>query len=190
MVPVCGSVRTGRSTRTSADGEIRVADADLEIDLGGGVTDVPSNFTNYGTVTVGGGGSIRVVGSTGLQDVPSNFTNYGTVTVGGGGSIRVVGSAGEASSMSVANFGFFDLESNGNLSLVDVAFDNPASGQIRGSGTLDITNASGVSFDGTLSPGFSPGILTIDGSLDLGRTPGSPSRSAARRRGANSIGSM
>jgi len=150
-----------------ADGEIHVADAELEIGLGGGI-DVPSNFTNYGTVTVAGGGSIRVVGSTGTQDVPSNFTNYGTVTVAGGGSIRVVGSAGEASSMSVVNFGFFDLESNGTLSLVDVAFDNPSSGQIRGTGILDLSNASAVSFDGTLSPGFSPGILTIDGSLDLG----------------------
>ncbi len=151
----------------SVDGEIYAAGADLEVDLGSGVIDVPSNFTNYGTVTVGGGGSIRVVGSAGLQDVPSNFTNYGTVTVGGGGSIRVVGSSGESSSMSVANYGFFDLESNGDFTMVDVSFDNPSSGQIRGSGTLDVTNASGVSFDGTLSPGFSPGILTVDGSLDL-----------------------
>ncbi len=152
----------------SVDGEIYAAGADLEVDLGGGVIDVPSNFTNYGTVTVGGGGSIRVVGSAGAQDVPSNFTNYGTVTVGGGGSIRVVGSAGDASSMSVANFGFFDLESNGTLTMVDVAFDNPSSGQIRGSGILELKAASSVSFDGTLSPGFSPGILTVDGSLDPG----------------------
>ena len=157
----------GSQHLNGADGEIRVSNGELEIDLGGGVTDVPSNFTNYGTVTVGGGGSIRVVGSEGLLDVPSNFTNYGTVTVGGGGSIRVTGPNGEASSMSVVNFGFFDLESNGILALVDVSFDNPASGQIRGSGTLDLTNASGVSFDGTLSPGFSAGILTVDGSLDL-----------------------
>ena len=157
----------GSQHQNGVDGEIQVADAELEIDLGG-VIDVPSNFTNYGTITVADGGSIRIVGSTGLQDVPSNFTNYGTVTVAGGGSVRVVGPTGESSSMSVVNYGFFDLESGGSLSLVDVAFDNPTSGQISGSGILDITNASGVIFDGRLSPGFSPGILTVDGSLDLG----------------------
>jgi len=157
----------GSQHQNGADGEIQVADAELEINLGG-VVDVPSNFTNYGTITVADGGSIRVVGSTGLQDVPSNFTNYGTVTVAEGGSVKVIGSSGDFSSMSVVNFGFFDLESTGSFSLIDVAFDNPSSGQIRGSGILDITNASAVIFDGTLSPGFSPGILTIDGSLDLG----------------------
>jgi uncharacterized repeat protein (TIGR01451 family) len=157
----------GVQHQNGVDGEIQVADAELEIDLGG-VIDVPSNFTNYGTITVADGGSIRVVGSTGPLEVPSNFTNYGTVTVAGGGSVRVVGGTGDASSMSVVNLGFFDLESGGSLSLVDVVFDNPSSGQIRGSGILDISNAAGVNFDGTLSPGFSPGILTIDGSLDLG----------------------
>ncbi len=171
LIDVVGSglriSQDGSLHQNGADGEIQVADAELEIDLGGGI-DVPSNFTNYGTVTVADGGSIRVVGSTGPLDVPSNFTNYGTVTVADGGSIRVVGSTGESTSMSVVNFGFFDLESNGSLSLVDVAFDNPSSGQIRGSGILDISNAAGVNFDGTLSPGFSPGILTIDGSLMLG----------------------
>ena len=151
-----------------ADGEIRVANAELELDLGGGGIDVPSNFTNYGTVTVGGGGSIKVVGGDGPQDVPSNFTNYGTVTVGGGGSIRVVGSTDDYSSMAVVNFGFFDLESEGSLSMEDVAFDNPSSGEIRGWGTLDLSNASGVNFDGVLSPGFSAGILTVDGSMALG----------------------
>jgi uncharacterized repeat protein (TIGR01451 family) len=157
----------GSRHQNGADGEIRVADAGLEIDLAG-LTEVPSNFTNYGTVTVGGGGSIRVVGSTGPQEVPSNFTNYGTVTVGGGGSIRVLGSTGEGTAMSVVNFGFFDLETGGSLSLEDVLFDNPSSGQVRGSGTLDLTGVAELSFDGTLSPGFSPGILSVDGSMDLG----------------------
>lgn len=160
-------VRDGSQHRNEADGVIQVAGADLEIDLGGG-TDVPSNFTNYGTTTVGGGGTIRVFGSTGFTDVPSNFTNYGTATVGGGGSIRVYGNSGEGSSIALVNFGAIEIEAAGILALTDAVFDNPSSGLVSGSGTLDLAAAAAVIFDGTLSPGQSPGILTVDGELPEG----------------------
>lgn len=157
----------GAQHQNGADGIIQVTDAELEISLGG-AAEVPPNFTNYGTVTVAGGGSIRIVGSAGVVEVPSNFTNYGSVTVAGGGSIRVVGGAKENAGLAFVNWGFLDLESGGVMSLDNTVFDNPSPGTLRGSGILDLTEVASASFDGTLSPGFSPGILTIDGSLDLG----------------------
>jgi Domain of unknown function DUF11 len=159
--------REGSDQQNGVDGEIRVAEAELEINLGDG-TDVPSNFTNYGSITVASGGSVRVNGSSGLQDVPSNFTNYGSITIAGGGSVDAGSSTGLPSGMGFVNSGSVEIDANGVLSVTNVIYDNPSSGDVRGSGTLDLTEVAAASFDGTLSPGFSPGILTIDGSLDLG----------------------
>ncbi len=159
-------IRSGSQHENGAKGTIQVTDTELEIDLGG-LIDVPSNFTNYGTTTVAGGGTIRVIGSAGALDVPSNFTNYGTTTVAGGGTIRVIGSAGATDStpLTFINAGFVDIESAGLFAFTDAAFSNLSSGWVRGSGTLELTEAAGAVFDGTVSPGFSPGILTVDGDL-------------------------
>jgi uncharacterized repeat protein (TIGR01451 family) len=157
----------GAQHQVGASGVIQIADAELEIDLSG-ILEVPSNFTNYGSVTVAGGGSIRVNGSAGALDVPSNFTNYGSVTVAGGGSIRVNGSAGagESSSMGFVNLGLVDLRAGGDLTLTDATYENPSSGELIGGGTLDLTAAAaGSIFDGTLSPGASPGVFTVDGAF-------------------------
>ncbi len=167
MVSISSWSRMDPNIATRLTGSSRSPDAELEIDLGG-VIDVPSNFTNYGTVTVGGGGTIRFVGSAGVTDVPSNFTNYGTVTVGGGGSIRFNGTSGESLGMTVSNHGFIDILTDGTFDLTSAVFDNPPSGWVRGTGTLDLDGAAGVSFDGTVSPGLSPGILTVEGPFDEG----------------------
>jgi len=159
--------RDGSQHQNAADGVIQVSDAELEIDLGGDV-EVPSNFTNYGTIRVADGGRIRVVGSSGEHEVPSNFTNYGTIRVADGGSIRILGSSGEKAAMAAVNHGFIDIEADGIFGVTDAIFDNPPSGWVRGMGTLDLSQSSGVVFDGTLSPGLSPGILTIDGSMNIG----------------------
>ena len=159
--------RGGSQHQNGADGVIQVSDAELEIDLGS-LVEVPSNFTNYGTITVADGGRIRVVGSSGEHEVPSNFTNYGTTTVAGGGSIRILGSSGEKAAMAAVNHGFIDIETDGVFGVTNAIFDNPPSGWVRGMGTLDLSQSSGVIFDGTLSPGLSPGILTIDGSMNVG----------------------
>ena len=159
--------RDGSQHQNGVDGTIQVTGAELEIDFGG-VTEVPSNFTNYGTITVADGGSIGIVGFVGPLEVPSNFTNYGTVTVADGGSFRVVGPTSGSSTMAVVNWGLIDLEVGGIFALTDAVFDNPSSGEVSGSGILDLTEVSGVTFDGTLSPGHSPGILTVDGSMDVG----------------------
>jgi uncharacterized repeat protein (TIGR01451 family) len=151
-------------------GEIRVAGAGLEIDLGD-IIEVPSNFTNYGSITVAGGGSIRVNGSAGASEVPSNFTNYGTITVAGGGSIRVNGSAGagENAAASMVNFGLVDLKIGGDLTMTGAAFDNPSPGELTGGGVLDLTAAApGGVFAGTLNPGSSPGIFTVEGDFTEG----------------------
>ncbi|MCU0302802.1 MAG: DUF11 domain-containing protein [Thermoanaerobaculales bacterium] len=162
----------GVSHLNGEKGTIEVADAELELDLGG-VLDVPSNFTNYGTTTAAGGGTIRVIGSAGATDVPSNFTNYGTTTVANGGTIRVIGSAGATDStpMTFLNAGDIDIAGGGAFELVNAILDNPVSGRVLGDGTLDLTLAAGATFDGTLSPGHSPGVLTVAGEIAVG--PGS-----------------
>ena len=66
------------------------------------------------------------------------------------------------------NHGFIDLESSGIFGVAGAVFENSSKGSVRGSGTLDLSLSSGVVFDGTLSPGLSPGILTVDGSMDVG----------------------
>ena len=161
----------GAQHQVGEEGTIQVDGAELEIELGDGVVDVPSNFTNYGSVTVADGGSVRVNGSGGAFDVPSNFTNYGSVTVADGGSVRVNGSAGagESDSMGFFNHGLVDLHTGGDLTLADAIFDNSSSGELMGGGTLDLTSAAaGGIFDGTLSPGASPGIFTVDGAFTEG----------------------
>ena len=159
--------RGGSQHQNAAGGVILVSGAEFEIDLGDRA-EATSNFTNYGTITVATGGSIRIVGSSGSHEATSNFTNYGTVTVASGGSIRIIGSAGEAAAMGAVNHGFIDLENTGVFEVSDATFDNPSSGWVRGSGTLDLSQSSGIVFDGGLSPGLSPGILTVDGSMDVG----------------------
>jgi len=160
-------VRDGSQHINGADGIIQVAAAELVIDLGG-LTDVPSNFTNYGTVIVADGGTMRMIGSVGPLDVVSNFTNYGTATVAGGGLMRIVGAPGGGSPISVFNVGLIEIEADGTFALTDAVFDSSSTGQISGSGLLDLTQADAFVFNGTLSPGLSPGILTIDGQIQEG----------------------
>ncbi|MEX1309499.1 MAG: hypothetical protein AB1Z65_03685 [Candidatus Sulfomarinibacteraceae bacterium] len=160
----------GVSHTVDGSGEIRVADAELVINLGD-IVEVPSNFTNYGSITVAGGGSIRVNGSAGASEVPSNFTNYGSITVAGGGSIRVNGSAGAGENVaaSMVNFGLVDLKTGGELTLTGAIFDNPEPGGLTGGGVLDLTAAApGSVFAGTLNPGSSPGIFTVQGDFTEG----------------------
>lgn len=120
-----------------SSGVIQVTDAELVIDLGGEV-DVPSNFTNFGTTTVATGGSIRVNGSAGVGD--------------------------DASVMAI-NHGLYEIHEGGGLYIVHAAFQNPSDGEVAGSGVLDISDADGVFFDGTMSPGLSPGTFDVAGTI-------------------------
>lgn len=165
QVFVDGAVHLNRGGAT-----IQVADADLVINLGSPI-EVPSNFTNYGSITVASGGSVKVYGSAGSQEVPSNFTNYGSITVAHGGSVRVEGGRDEAA-MAVINAGVVDLADTAVFELVDVDFTNPAAGELSGAGTLAVTAAGVATFDGALVPGPGTGIFTIDGDI----AEGSPAR--------------
>ncbi|HSN54857.1 MAG TPA: DUF11 domain-containing protein [Candidatus Sulfomarinibacteraceae bacterium] len=160
--------RDGSHHLNAAVGTIQVAGGELLIDLAG-VTEVPSNFTNYGTTTVAGGGSIRVNGSAGVTEVPSNFTNYGTTTVASGGSIRVNGSAGvgESSTMTAVNHGSWVIHEGGLIEIVGAVFETTASGRLSGGGLLDVDQAAAAVFAGELSPGLSTGIFDVEGSLGL-----------------------
>jgi len=157
----------GAQHENTATGTIEVASADLEIDLGD-LTEVVSNFTNHGTIIVGGGGTIRIVGSAGVLDVPSNFTNHGTVTVAGGGTVRVIGTPGGGSPISFIDTGDLDLDSGGAVIINGANFAATSTGRVGGFGLLDLTAAEAVGFDGSLLPGWSEiGVFTIAGDLEL-----------------------
>jgi uncharacterized repeat protein (TIGR01451 family) len=54
------------------------------------------------------------------------------------------------------------------VTVEDTEFENQATAQITGSGQLDLSQATVLPFNGLLSPGSSPGILTVDGALEEG----------------------
>ena len=131
--------RDGSHHVNAASGTIQVAGGELLIDLAG-VTEVPSNFTKYGTTTVAGGGSIRVNGSAGV---------------------------GESSSMTAVNHGSWVIHGGGLIEIVDAVCETTTTGRLSGGGLLDVDQAAAVVFAGELSPGLSPGIFDVEGSLGL-----------------------
>ena len=131
--------RDGSQHVNAAAGTIQVTVAELLIDLAG-LTEVPSNFTNYGTTTVASGGSIRVNGSAGI---------------------------GESSGMTAVNHGWLVIHDGGLVEIVDAVFETTTTGRLSGGGLLDVDQADGAVLAGELSPGLSPGIFDVEGSLGL-----------------------
>jgi uncharacterized repeat protein (TIGR01451 family) len=144
------------------DGELVTVDSDLIID-GGGLAHV-----NQGMMTITGGSLDLLLDD--VIEVPSNFTNHGTVAVGGGSSFIVRGGADQGQVRSFVNAGLVDIGLASTVSAENVSYHNQASAQVAGTGLLDLSQATVLPFNGQVSPGSSPGILTIDGVLGLGPT--------------------
>jgi fibronectin-binding autotransporter adhesin len=146
--------------------------------------DVP--FTNNGTLSVSAGRLLLIrddltnlTGTTltgGIYDLPGFVlvsdaaggvtTNAADLRPSGSGQHFLNGSGGNALASLTTNAAAGRIElRTGTQMVVAPSFTNH--GEIAGVGTLDATT---VSNSGTIAPGLSPGILTIDG--DFGQTSG------------------
>ncbi|MFC1483700.1 T9SS type A sorting domain-containing protein [Candidatus Neomarinimicrobiota bacterium] len=72
-------------------------------------------------------------------------------------------------SAELVNQGTLAIDTAAVLAIVGSAFNNDAVGVVRGEGTLDVTAVEFTS-GGAINPGGSPGILTIDGDVELQAT--------------------
>jgi flagellar hook assembly protein FlgD len=125
---------------------------------------------NQGTATWTGSGTIALNNNAilenqpgGIFDIqtdatmsganPGSFNNSGTVTKSAGAGTATL-------SLPFENDGILEVTS-GILKFTDV-LNNNTSGVIRGTQTLDVTTAN-FAQNGTVNPGASPGVLTIDG---------------------------
>ena len=109
-------------------------------------------------------GSIRAGANSALTFAGSTATNNGSLVLGSGATLNWVGST-------LANNGTLDIGPSGTVSTNNVNLTN--NGTISGNGRIDLT--TDASFEdlinnGTLRPGASPGLLTIDGDLILNGT--------------------
>ena len=119
-------------------------------------------FNNQGTLTKSSSGTSSILLGDGFFGF---FNNTGTVSVNNGtlsilpgtGSGSIAFSYQQAAGLTTLNGGTLVVE---NMSL--------SGGQLTGAGTISAVN--GVTNNAVIAPGFSPGILTIDGDYIQGST--------------------
>ncbi|MBN1911512.1 MAG: PEP-CTERM sorting domain-containing protein [Pirellulales bacterium] len=97
-------------------------------------------------------------GSGGQRLILAELDNCGTVNWNTTGSLYEPGAVH-------VNQGVFNIAESATAEVIGATFTNAPGGTIAGNGTLDVDHVSNIVFRnaGTISPGFSPGILTIDG---------------------------
>jgi hypothetical protein len=138
-----------------------------------GVLFEPSSgtFTNKGEIDV-------VPGEGGIRDFGGTIDNQGTLLIGDVHAADEFGSAlhltnsGDIAVSSGGSFAPVDLTQNGGTVTVDGTLDYGSGtlavdgGTVKGTGTI---NAATLANDaGTVHPGDSPGLLTVDGSFSQG----------------------
>lgn len=124
-----------------------IIDGDTDLDVQGPGSETALNSLSFGN---GGGQVTLIVGSVAINTASGiDIGENGTLLVEENGEFSTVGD--------LANNGLVALGANGEL-LVQ--------GQFSGDGAITGTGGS-TTFDGTLSPGNSPGLLTIEGDATL-----------------------
>ncbi len=152
----------------------------INIESGGKLDQGQSGgFYAFSNLNVAAGGKVE---TSGLIQLEGALVNSGDVTVKGGGAIMGITGAGsysqQAGTTVVESSGYFGLQDgtylqtggatniNGSLAADTVQFEG---GELSGSGTI-FGNVAFVApaidaFSGTISPGNSPGLLSIDGNF-------------------------
>ena len=109
-----------------------------------------------GTLTNASTGTINVnQGSGGSRYIRSSLTNDGTVNINANTNISKSGGV-------YTNNGQFNIAAGKTVTVSGTSFTNAANGTIAGCGKLAVDSVAFTN-DGSVSPGFSAGILTIDG---------------------------
>jgi alpha-tubulin suppressor-like RCC1 family protein len=118
------------------------------------MSDVDASYSNTGTVTVADGAfAVGLFGT-------NSFTNTGTIVLGGG-SLSVSGQG------SFVNSGLIRTVYPQALSLAGVSLTNQSGGTLAGDGVIALVAATATNL-GIISPGQSPGTLTVFGDVSNG----------------------
>jgi YVTN family beta-propeller protein len=185
------SLSTGSTGVLTTTGPINVSDGRL-VQIQGPTLDIAAGGSIQGGGTLGfAGGALTtasnlVIGPGGLDSLrafSATLSGPGSITVEAGGTLLFanttvnspVNSTGlitvlSTSSVSSAfvNQGTLDIRT-GTLSFA-AALTHGLGATLLGNGTLDLTSATVLGFDGAVNPGTSPGQLTITGPVTYGGT--------------------
>lgn len=116
-----------------------------------------------GTLALSGAGSsLTTTGGSAVVLIAANANSFGTLSVGAGTSLTSSNLIGVAHDGAASTLGAGSLIVNGTATAVDLIIGS--TGALGGSG---VVNASVTNF-GTITPGTSPGRLTINGTLHSG----------------------
>jgi len=126
-----------------------------------------SGIFNWGDGGLAGTGDINIgatgeldVSSAGTKTVSRNLNNNGTIDVDSG-TLQLQNS--------FTNNGIIDVDSGTTFQVAGAIFTNASGGTIQGIGSI-IPPGTGFNNQGTIRPGNSPGILTVNGDLALNNT--------------------
>ncbi len=174
---VGGTLRTGGS-----DGIASAADT-ATINFNGGTLDIiNSNFDTVDTITLGTGTTSTIdtntFGATFAGAIAGNggFTKDGsgtllltTANTYTGSTTITTGTLALGADGTIAASSGVDLGTAGILDLTakSSGFAFGASQTLSGAGTINLASDQTLDFAGTLAPGNSPGIITVDGNLVL-----------------------
>ena len=129
------------------------------------ITISPTTFDNQGTINLANGGTVTMTVN------GADYTSSGTINVLGGGDLTI-NFSGTTPTFTNESGGVINIDDPAGSQLIlngDAAdtFINAAGAEINGSAGI-INN--GVTFTnvGTLNPGLSPGVMTIEGDLYQG----------------------
>lgn len=170
----------GRESGDDALGTTEQNSGTMDVSEGGEIAPTGS-ISNSGTMSATTGGMLRIGGD--LSNSGSmSISNSGTMSVGGmttnSGSMSMNGGSGSSTSMS--NSGTMSVSNSGTMSITQTYLQTAGTTTVSNSGTMsatlfdiqggsfggDGTIIGDVSNSGSMSPGASPGLLTIMGDYD------------------------
>ncbi|MBT3199755.1 MAG: PEP-CTERM sorting domain-containing protein [Phycisphaerales bacterium] len=156
LVTLEGNSTGSHARLTSANGFVNSGTLTMQSSNGGysSTLDVTTgDLTNATT------GTINInVGAGGNRAVRANLANNGTVHWNASGTLGTTGATH-------VNRGDFIIANSASTTVTGTSFINAPGGTIAGSGVFNVDTVAFTN-DGKVSPGLSPGILTVDGTYN------------------------
>jgi hypothetical protein len=174
FAPTTGVDGTGEVVFAGVGSSHAVSNGGL-LNIGSGITirtETGSGWINGESSELINQGTVRAIGTDKFihfRDFQA-FTNRGRLEAINGGQLRFGGTnlITQGYLYNWTNEGVIHLE-NGSAVVIGQTFTNAESGVIEGTGTLDVSGTTFIN-DGYVSPGLSPGTLTISGNYTQGQT--------------------